>query len=120
MDQLQGMRVFCAVADALGFRAAANRLGMSATMISKHVTALETRVGARLFARNSRRVVLTDEGRAYYQRAKALLDELDELEASVRKQAKQIGGLIRVSAPVWMANERFAAILQSFTAEHPG
>lgn len=120
MDQLQGMRVFCAVADALGFRASANRLGMSAAMVSKHVNALETRIGARLFARNSRQVVLTEEGRVYYQKAKALLDELDELDASVRKQAQQIGGLIRLSAPVWMANERFASILQAFNAAHPG
>lgn len=113
------MRVFCAVAETLRFRAAATRFSMSPAMVSKHVTALELHIGARLLMRNTRHVSLTMEGQAYHQRAQAILEELDELEAAVGKRATQIGGVIRLSAPIWMANERFARILQSFADEHP-
>lgn len=115
MDQILSMRVFCVVAETLRFRAASTRFSMSPAMVSKHVAALESRVGARLLMRNSRHVVLTDEGRSYFQRVQSILEELDEIEASVSEKATKISGAIRISAPVWMANKRFAEILKSFT-----
>lgn len=113
------MRVFCTVAESLRFRAAAQRHGISSAMVSKHIAALEQQIGARLLARNSRHVALTDEGQIYYQRAIALLEELDDLEASVGDRSRQISGVIRLSAPVWMANAKFAEILLAFTRSYP-
>lgn len=119
MDHLTGIRAFCAVAELQRFRAAARKLGLSPAMTSKHVAELEARLNARLLSRNSRHVSLTEEGRAYYAQASRLLEALDELEASVGREAGRVSGLIRLSAPAWMANARFARLLAEFSAAHP-
>lgn len=119
MDHLTGIRAFCAVAQLQRFRAAAAKLGLSPAMTSKHVADLEARLGARLLTRNSRHVSLTEEGRAYFLQASRLLADLDELEASVSRRSGRIAGVIRLSAPGWMANDAFAALLAAFRQEHP-
>lgn len=119
MDQLTSLRTFCLVAEHRRFRIAADRLGMSPAMVSKHVANLEARLGLRLLNRNSRHVVLTDDGYAYHAKVRGLLDELDELDASLSDRSAQVGGTIHLSAPVWMGNARFAELLHAFTQAHP-
>ena len=68
MDPLSGIAVFTAVADAQSFTQAAKRLGMSKSSVSKSVTRLEARLGARLINRTTRRLSLTEVGRALHQR----------------------------------------------------
>ncbi len=80
LDRLTSINVFVQVAQSGGFSAAARRLGMSATMVSNHVQALEDRLGVRLLQRTTRRTSLTDIGQAYLDRARAILDELDEAD----------------------------------------
>jgi DNA-binding transcriptional LysR family regulator len=83
MDRLTSLTVFTKVVDSGGFSAAARRLNMSVTMVSNHVQALEDRLGARLLNRTTRRVSVTDTGKAYYQRCVQILAELEEADQAV-------------------------------------
>ena len=71
MDRLTSLTAFVRVVDSGGFSAAGRRLNMSTTMVSNHVQALEERLGARLLHRTTRKVSLTEVGRAYYDRCHA-------------------------------------------------
>jgi DNA-binding transcriptional LysR family regulator len=80
MDRLTSLTVFGRVVETGGFSAAARRLNMSVTMVSNHVQALEDRLGARLLNRTTRKVSLTEIGRAYYERSSQILVELEEAD----------------------------------------
>jgi DNA-binding transcriptional LysR family regulator len=80
MDRLTSLTVFGRVVETGGFSAAARRLNMSVTMVSNHIQALEDRLGARLLNRTTRKVSLTEIGRAYYERSSQILVELDEAD----------------------------------------
>jgi DNA-binding transcriptional LysR family regulator len=109
MDRLTGLSVFARVAETGGFSLAAKRLGMSTTMVSNHVQALEDRLGARLLNRTTRKVSLTDVGRAYYERCTRILEDLRDaddaaglLQTTVRGELRLFVGthLIPFIAPV--------------------
>lgn len=80
MDRLTSLTVFGRVVESGGFSAAARRLNMSVTMVSNHVQSLEDRLGVRLLNRTTRKVSLTDIGRAYYERSTQILAELEEAD----------------------------------------
>jgi DNA-binding transcriptional LysR family regulator len=119
MDTLVSMRVFCLVAELKSFAAAAARLRISAAMASKHVMQLEKRLGTRLLNRTSRRVSLSESGTLYFEQARQMLESLDEVEAAVGKATVVARGMLRVTAPVWMANPMFAKILADYQVRHP-
>lgn len=119
MDTLRCMRSFRAVAEQASFIAASNRLDQSAAMTSKHVMHLENRLGVRLLNRNSRNVSLTDAGREYLAQLAQTLDALDETEAAISETSYKPKGLLRISAPVWMACAGFAAVLTEFQRTYP-
>src|SRR5687768_9507846 len=81
MDRLQEMTSFIAVVDAGSFVGAADATGLSKAALSRHVAALEQRLGVRLLHRTTRRLSLTDEGQTFHARAKELLATLDDVEA---------------------------------------
>ena len=119
MDTLVSMRVFCLVAELKSFAAAAARLRISAAMASKHVMHLEKRLGTRLLNRTSRRVSLSESGTLYFEQTRQMLESLDEVEAAVGKATVVARGMLRVTAPVWMANPMFAKILADYRIRHP-
>src|ERR1700688_580046 len=80
MDRLTSLTAFVRVVDNGGFPAAGRRLNMSTTMVSNHVQALEERLGARLLHRTTRKVNLTEVGRAYYDRAVQILADLEQAD----------------------------------------
>ena len=80
MDRLTSLTVFGRVVEDGGFSAAARRLNMSVTMVSNHILALEERLGVRLLNRTTRKVSLTEVGKAYYERSTQILAELDEAD----------------------------------------
>ncbi len=119
LDQLMGLRVFCEVVEAASFSLAANRLSMSAPMVSKHVAQLERKLGARLLHRTSRRLSLTEAGTVYYEQCRLALDTLQAAEASVGQGTQVPRGQLKVSAPVWCANKHFARILAAYRVTYP-
>src|SRR6185295_19840400 len=81
LDRLTSMQVFSRVAATGGFSAAARSLGLSQTMATKHVVALEERIGTKLFARTTRRVTLTEAGRRFLGACDRILADVEEAEA---------------------------------------
>jgi DNA-binding transcriptional LysR family regulator len=117
MDTLESMKVFARVAQRPGFAAAARDLRMSPAAVTKHVAALETRVGARLFDRTTRKVRLTEAGRVYLERCLACLQAVEDAEASVHDLSSTPRGLLRVTAPADLERE-FTRVVARFMAAH--
>jgi DNA-binding transcriptional LysR family regulator len=110
------MKVFARVAHHEGFAAAARELRISPAAVSKHVAALETRIGARLLDRTTRRVNLTEAGRVYLERCVECLQALDDADASVGMLSEAPRGILRVTAPVDFAHcleAALAAVMQT-------
>ncbi|NLS21126.1 LysR family transcriptional regulator [Rhizobium sp. P40RR-XXII] len=119
MDTLTSLRVFCAVAELKSFTAAADRLGLSPAMASKHVLHLENRLGTRLLNRTSRHVSVTETGMLYFSQARQTLDGLDEVEAAVSNVAVTPRGTLKLSAPVWVANTLVARMFAEYHQRYP-
>lgn len=119
MDTLEGMRVFVAVAEQQSFTGGARRLGMSTKLASKYVRQLEERLAAQLFNRTTRRVTLTETGRAYLERCVPLLDQLDELEDVVQARQSELAGSIRITAPTGFGSRELVQALEPFQRAHP-
>ncbi|WP_370153805.1 LysR substrate-binding domain-containing protein [Ferrovibrio sp.] len=120
MDRLTSMAVFVRTADAGSFAAAAAALGLSAPMVGKHVRFLEDRLGMQLINRTTRRQGLTEFGRAYYERCKAVLAEAEAADALAADQRSQPQGRLRVALPVLFGRRCVAPVLLELARQHPG
>jgi DNA-binding transcriptional LysR family regulator len=96
MDRLASITAFIRVVENGGFTAAARHLNLSPTMVSNHVQELEDRLGARLLNRTTRRVSLTEIGRAYYERSAHILADLDEADRAAGVLQATPRGRLRV------------------------
>ena len=83
MDLISGMRVFVAIADNGSLAKAGKELDLSPSVVSKNISALEDRLGARLLNRTTRSVSLTEVGFAYLDRARRIIGDVDEAEAAI-------------------------------------
>ena len=119
MDRAGEMAVFVRVVDEGGFSAAARSLHLSPSAVSKLVTRLEDRLGARLLNRTTRRLSLTEEGDAFYQRATQILTEIDEAELAVARLHAIPGGQLRVTAAVAFAIYQIVPVLPAFLKRYP-
>ncbi len=113
------MQAFVRVVDAGSFAAAARQLGLSRAMVSRLVGQLEDALATRLLYRTTRKVSLTEAGRAYHDRATALLDELQSLDSSVQDLASEARGVLRVNAPNSFGVLQIAPLLPEFLTRHP-
>src|SRR5262252_7995233 len=118
MDIVDGMRVFVRVAQRSGFAAAARELRMSPAAVTKHIAALEARVGARLLDRTTRRVALTEAGRVYLERCHECLQAFDDADAAVSELSDAPRGKLRISAPVDL-HAQLPVVLASFARAYP-
>lgn len=119
MDRLALLQTFVAVAEIGGFTGAAERLGLSRAMASRHVQVLEDRLGVRLLQRTTRRVSLTEAGLGYLERARRLLADFDDAETEVRGERSAPRGTLRVNAPVSFGRAHLAATLSEFMERYP-
>ena len=119
MDRLTSLRLFREIIETGSFSAAAERLAISAPMASKHILQLENETGARLLNRSSRHLSLTEAGEIYYAQCRQALDILDAADAAIRQGAASPRGQLKVTAPVWCANRRFAEALAAYRARYP-
>lgn len=120
MDITDELKAFVATAQTGSFTAAAEQLGTSNRLTSKYVAALEERLGARLLQRTTRKVGLTPAGEDLLTRAPALLDDLDDLIATVTEGSRGLAGMIRVSASVTFGEAYISPMLARFARRHPG
>ncbi|KIC38946.1 LysR family transcriptional regulator [Leisingera sp. ANG-M7] len=119
MDKLDCMRAFAAVAAQSSFTSGARQLGISTKLASKYVARLEEQLGAQLLNRTTRKVTLTDTGRAYLERCLPLLDQFDELEDVVQLRQQELAGPIRITAPTGFGSRELVEALQTFQQAHP-
>lgn len=98
-ERLKGIDVFVCVADLGSFKAAAERLNLTGSAVSKSVARLEARLQARLFERTTRRVALTDAGTAFYRTCTGVLAELEEAELALSAQGSEPRGRVRIDLP---------------------
>lgn len=120
LDRLTGLQVFAKVAALGSLSGAARSLGMSQTMATKHMAALEDRLGLKLLHRTTRKVTLTEPGRHYLDSVERLLSDLGEAEASLIAERLEVTGTLRLNAPVSFGVREIAPILSDFSRLHPG
>jgi DNA-binding transcriptional LysR family regulator len=119
MDRIEQMRAFIAVVAAGGFTAAAEKIGSTPQLVSKYVAALEDDLGARLLNRTTRRVALTEAGRAYHPRCLALLEQFDDLRSEMREERTRPRGLLSVAAPITFGELYLAPAVHAFAQAWP-
>jgi DNA-binding transcriptional LysR family regulator len=119
MDRFESMRIFTRVVEGSSFTTASAALGISTSMVSQHIKQLEERLGARLLNRTTRRMSLTEVGRAYYDRCKRLLSDLEEAEAAVGRMQVAPRGELRVNATPVFGVLHLAPAVAEFTARFP-
>jgi DNA-binding transcriptional LysR family regulator len=120
LDAIAGMQAFNAVVEAGGFAAAATRLGLSRALVSKRIAALERSLGARLFARTTRRVAMTEAGAAFHRRATGILANFEEARAELHELQAEPRGTLKVNAPMSFGTLHLAPLIGPFLAQCPG
>ena len=119
MDRIVAMRSFLRAVETGSFTAVARELGTSQPAVSKRIAWLEREVGARLFERKTRALVLTDAGTRFLERCRPLLGALDEAESCIGDAHRGLGGSLRVSCPVAFGRLHLIARLKRFRERHP-
>lgn len=119
MDRFAELKTFCTVAACGGFTSAARELGVVASSVTRTVDALEARLGVALLNRSTRSVTLTEAGRAYYDHAQRILEQLDAADDAVTENAADVTGVLRVAAPVSFAALHITPILPDLRVRHP-
>ncbi|MEM1272462.1 MAG: LysR family transcriptional regulator [Pseudomonadota bacterium] len=119
MDRLTEMEAFATVVDQGGFTDAAKKMGISKSAVSKHVSSLESRLGARLLNRTTRRVSPTEIGLAYYDRARRVLNDAGEADALVTAMQSAPSGMLRVSVATDFGVNHLSPVLGDFLHSYP-
>ncbi|HEX9181295.1 MAG TPA: LysR family transcriptional regulator [Burkholderiales bacterium] len=114
------MLVFAAVASGGSFIGASRDLGIPKATVSRKVQDLENRLGVRLLQRTTRRISLTEAGRAFHEHCLRIQAEVEDAEAAVSEIRGTPRGLLKVSAPYTLANILLVPSLPEFLARHPG
>jgi DNA-binding transcriptional LysR family regulator len=119
VDKLRAMAAFVQIVEKGSLTAAAGALGTSLPSTVRTLAALERSLGARLLNRTTRRIALTDEGRAYYDRARRILGDVADVEAAVSPKQGAPRGRLALGAPVLFGRLHLAPLVSEFLARHP-
>ncbi len=119
MHDLSAMAVFAAIAEAGSLTLAAERLSLSKSAVSKQLSRLEERLGARLVNRNTRQISLTEVGTVYFEFCARILEEAEAAEAAVANLQGAPRGRLRVNAPMSFGTMHLAEALTGFAKAYP-
>lgn len=117
-ERLKGIDLFVCVADSGSFTAAAERLNLTSSAVSKGIARLESRLNARLFQRTTRRLALTEAGVDFYRTCTAVLAELEEAELALHVQHGEPCGKVRIDLPASYGRMHVLPVILDFVAEH--
>ena len=119
MDLFGSMKMYVAVVDGGSFAAAADKLEMSRAMASKQIQKLEEHLGTRLLNRTTRRLSLTETGRAFYERSLQIIGDVEQAEQIAGQMTRRPQGVLRVTLPLSYGQHRLAAIIGDYTQAYP-
>ena len=119
MDKLHAMEIFSRVAELESFSKAAERLSLAPASVSTAIRNLEAHLGVRLMTRTTRKVSLTDDGRAYLDRCRRLLAEIEETENALKQTQSKPQGRLRVEIPTGLGHMYVTPALPGFSARYP-
>ncbi len=119
MDRFKEIAAFVAVAETGAFNAAARKINLSPSVVTRVINALEERLGVRLFTRTTRKVVLTEAGQGFYHDAARILEELNEAESLAAGAHQQPRGQLTVTAPVLFGQFYLVPIVNEFMKNYP-
>lgn len=117
-ERLKGIDVFVCVADVGSFTAAAARLSLSSSAVSKSIARLEGRLQTRLFHRTTRRLSLTDAGAAFYRTCSGVLADLEEAELALNLEATEPRGRVRIDLPASYGRLHALPVILKFVEDH--
>jgi DNA-binding transcriptional LysR family regulator len=119
MDKLSSLRAFVKVVETSSFSEAGRRLRLSRSAVSKYVAELEQELGVQLLSRTTRRVTATENGQVYFERALAILADLDAADHAVSQLQATPRGLLRVNAPMSFGTMELGPAIASFMTQYP-
>jgi DNA-binding transcriptional LysR family regulator len=119
VDRWTEIELFVQVAETGSLSRAAEALDLSNAAASRHLSALEERLGARLVERNTRRLYLTDTGQEFFRRAKTILAEIKDAESAVNATALDPSGVLRITASLSFSVHHVAPLLREYTERYP-
>src|SRR5258708_15740971 len=119
LDDITELRTLVGVVGAGSLSAAAREIELALRVVSKRLASLERRTEARLIARSTRRLALTEEGQDLYERARRILAEVDEAEAVLTSGRLEPQGLLRVSAPVAFGRAHVSPVCRDLVLAYP-
>lgn len=120
MDRLEAMATFVQVVEAGSISAAAQRLGIAKSAISRRIADLEARLRVQLFRRSTRSLGITDSGRQFYERCRLILADIDQAEAATTSSHGRLQGPLRLAAPLSFGLLHLAPAITDFMRLHPG
>ncbi|MBL8513489.1 MAG: LysR family transcriptional regulator [Betaproteobacteria bacterium] len=118
-DRFQSIGVFIKVVETGGFARAADKLDLSTSAVSRQVAELETRLGARLLHRTTRRISLTEAGQAFYEKSLQLMADLEEAEAIATLATAKPRGTLKLTASINFGMRHLAPAIGAFQCEYP-
>jgi len=118
-DRLNGMRVFAQVVEAKSFSAAADKLGMSKSLASRHVSALESSLSVKLLNRSTRKLSLTEAGAVFYEHCARIVQEAQLAEEQLTRTQSEPAGLVTVTAVPAFAVRHVLPALSEFYKKYP-
>lgn len=120
MDKLKDMQLFCEVVERGNFANAAKSIGVTPAIVGRRIAALENSLGFVLLSRTTRKMLLTPSGKAYYEGAKKIIENLEELEDALGSEhQKTPGGVIRLSAPDGLGSPFLVEAINEFQKTYP-
>ena len=119
MQDLNDLRFFAEVVEHNGFAAAARKLGMPRSRLSRRIGLLEDRLGARLIHRSTRRFVVTEIGREYYRHCVAMMVEADAAQEVIDRMRSEPQGVLRMSCPSSLIYFQLGEMIARFTEQFP-
>ena len=119
MIDLDGMRVFVAVAETGSLTAAGKKLDLPKSTVSRRLRAYESAVATTLFRRSTSSISLTDSGKRHFARVRALVHEAEEAVGELVEQSREVTGLVRISASLGIGERILAPLVWGFVRDHP-
>ena len=119
MDRFEAMRGFMEVVDRGSVTRAADAMSIAPSAVSRRIKDLEARLGAQLLTRTTRSMSLTEAGQGFYDRARAILAQVEEAEGEVSDASRALHGPLRIAAPLSFGVRHLSPILAGFAAAHP-